>query len=328
MISPIFSKGFTGVGKRTNNEDFIAPDNPNSSECIFVVCDGMGGHGHGEVASRVVAQGFYERLHTTPLDVVDKEYLQRILQQVQGDLNRANISDNEKKMGTTIVVVVIKKDRVIVGHIGDSRLYLLRTGKCEFRTIDHSLVEEAVQANIIREDQVKNHPLKGQLTQCLQPYPEVPAYLKIDELKDIQADDILLIVTDGVVDTLTIQKIEQLSISVKDDEFINQLCEYCASEGSDNYSGFYIRLHNEDDVCVDVKKEPIQKNKLFQWLMKHVINKSVLINATMIVISLCVGFIIGRGCDKNSAIDLPTCEKQMNIDASKDTNVISNIDNN
>lgn len=323
MICIEYAQGFSYVGKRPNNEDYIEPVKCSSADRIYVVCDGMGGHGHGEVASKVVACGFYDRLQLTPVELINEDYLQRVLQQVQEDLNEAEIVDEERKMGTTIVVMVIKADSVLVGHIGDSRLYQLRGRKCIFRTFDHSVVEEGIQANLLTEEQARSHPKKGQLTQCIQPHPQQPAYLTIDTLHDLQTDDVLLCVTDGVVDVMTTSELERLNVSLNDGPFITQLCAQSEAVGNDNYSGFYLRLSNErispqpkpliddekkEDVSTKVQvKEQVKENDRYADIFDKVIemlHRPYLVALLVILLSFLIGIYVGRSYKGTSKVSV------------------------
>lgn len=312
MVCVEYSQGFTYVSKRPNNEDYIEPVSCTSSDRIYVVCDGMGGHGHGEIASKIVAHGFYERLHLTPVELINEDYLQRVLQQVQADLNEAEIVDEERKMGTTIVVVVIKDDSVLVGHIGDSRLYHFRDGKCIFRTYDHSVVEEGVQAHLLTEEQARSHPKKGQLTQCVQPHPQQSAFLTIDTLYDLQTDDVLLCVTDGVVDVITTSELGLLSAEVQDESFIMKLCAQCEMKGNDNYSGFYLRLScvhpapkkpelppkKEKNIEETVQERSFVTNVMTEVM--RVLHRPYVIAMLFILLSFIFGICVGRSCSSKS----------------------------
>lgn len=312
MIRINSCNAFIEKGVRPNNEDYIAPLSPSNFERIYVVCDGMGGHGHGEVASRVVANGLYERLANVPLEMIDEKFLQRTLLQLQKeDLNPANIDDGEKKMGTTVVLAVIQNDQVLVAHIGDSRLYHIREGKCLFRTIDHSVTEEAVQAHILTEEEAREHPSKNILTHCLQPFPDSAPAFEVDKLTDIQEGDLLVLSTDGVTDALTTEQLGQICENFPSSaQIAMELQKQCQQLSHDNYSGFVVelgvfklpQLETLEEPKIEEPAEQTPPSKplttterpiILQYLKKY----GLLILVVMLL--MMVSFLLGRSCQLN-----------------------------
>ena len=167
MISISEINGISKQGVRENNEDYIkfyVDNNQSNLSRVIVLCDGMGGHAYGEIASKIVAETVFATLGSNRADFTEDD-LQLALDNALIALNKANVYDDCKKMGTTLVVAVINKNNVLVGHVGDSRCYLFDDDGIKlFRTKDHSKVAEAVEAEILTEEEAINSEYKNILT--------------------------------------------------------------------------------------------------------------------------------------------------------------------
>lgn len=260
MIKIIAINPFSEQGIRDNNEDFIVSANDN----CFIVCDGMGGHGHGEIASQTVAEGLCAFFQALPVEV-EKSNLQAALDYAVERLNEKDIYGNdERKMGTTVVLAALTESSILVGHVGDSRLYHVRPSEgLMFRTKDHSQVQEWIDAEIITEEEARTHAKKNLITRCVQPHPNKPIVLEIDELTNLQTGDYLFLCTDGVTDAMTDGEIVGITANnvITDEEKNNYIKNTCAEKSKDNYSGFLLKI--ETDIVfqtVQVEKQ-IEENK-------------------------------------------------------------------
>ena len=147
---------FTSPGGRSGNEDYIAVGQKGEDYC-FVLCDGLGGHERGEVASEYVASRIVSLFEEEgdSADFFDKAFIsaQEGLLKLQEDKNIPN------GMKTTAVVLVITEEQIKWAHIGDSRLYhFFDNGKKYERTKDHSLVQMMRNSGEITEEEMKHHP--------------------------------------------------------------------------------------------------------------------------------------------------------------------------
>lgn len=240
---------FCEQGVRGNNEDFIYPATAGKNDRIFVLCDGMGGHGHGEVASETVGMAVYRFLEVQHADVFTEEMLREALDFAVEELEKAdNFDDDERRMGTTLVVVVLNEFEILIGHVGDSRCYhFSHSGELLFRTTDHSQVAEAVRLGLITEDEAFNHPKKNILTRCVQAKGENKIEMTIDRLKRTDDGDILLLCTDGVNDALRDADIERIvRVNAGNlDACAEAVKTECGKTSRDNYSAQFIELHAE-----------------------------------------------------------------------------------
>jgi serine/threonine protein phosphatase PrpC len=240
MIEIISRDSFWEQGRRDNNEDAIAATE--DGRC-FIVCDGMGGHGHGEIASRTVADSMAAFFQLLP-EPANKQNMQPALDYAVEMLNKEDLFSDERKMGTTTVLAVLAESAVLVGHVGDSRLYHIRPEEgLLFRTKDHSQVQQWIDAEILTEEEAAVHPKKNLLTRCIQPHPSQPIVMEIDERTDLKTGDWLFLCTDGVTDALTDGQIVEIIANYGTaEEKVEQIKSLCAEGSKDNYSGFLFEI--------------------------------------------------------------------------------------
>ena len=146
---------FTNKGDREINEDAIGVYNNGENICC-ILCDGLGGHGMGDIASNLVKDVFAEQFSKTD-DLVN--FLGETFCVAQDILMAEQIERNAKqKMKTTTVALVSDQTTAYIGHVGDSRLYVFNRNKVKTRTLDHSIPQMLVLARDIKESQIRNHP--------------------------------------------------------------------------------------------------------------------------------------------------------------------------
>jgi len=204
----------TDVGLlRSHNEDAIASD---ASIGFVILADGMGGYNAGEVASEIavlsIAAELSEALGSnlaTPgvLDIADRPFLNKaILSKLLMDVvATANTSIYQASktyaqcagMGTTLALGLFTNNQLLVGHIGDSRVYRLRNQQLQQMTEDHSLLQEEIRAGIVTLEQAKYCTHKNLVTRALGVDPEVE--LELNEFK-VEVGDVYLLCSDGLSD--------------------------------------------------------------------------------------------------------------------------------
>ena len=248
MISISDINGFSKKGIRENNEDYIIYSTdfilPTQTR-VIVLCDGMGGHGHGEVASKIVAESVFETLAHSSKDFSAGD-LQYALDNALITLNNVDTYNDSKKMGTTLVVAVINNNNVLVGHVGDSRCYLFDENCIKkFRTKDHSKVAEAVEAEILTEEEAFTSQYKNILTRSVMA-GKMDVKIDIDRL-DVNNKDRLLLCTDGIVDALRDDELAAILVNRNVDEALSMIDSVCGEKSHDNYSVIIADLHKEPD---------------------------------------------------------------------------------
>ncbi len=216
-------KAMTDLGKvRKNNEDNFFVDLEGG---LFMVADGMGGHRGGEVASEMAVKIISEHIkQNLPLDAL-KEDIFKVLEEA---IIRANKEIKEKAdknnalkgMGTTVIVALIRGEKLYLSHVGDSRAYIIREEKITQLTEDHSIVMQMVKAKMITLDEAKRHPLKHMLSQAV----GTSAHLVLDSKEiEFKKGDYLLLCTDGLTDMVTDEEI--LSIVLKNGDDVEKACQ-------------------------------------------------------------------------------------------------------
>ena len=172
------ASGLSDVGViRSHNEDCFDID-PDLQ--MFVVADGMGGHSHGEIASRIAVDAIREFVAKTsdddatlPFDVDPRlsrnsNRLRAAIRVAHDKVLKAIRNDASLHgMGTTVVGLLVDGESASIAHVGDSRCYRLRDGKLELLTQDHTWVNEQVVAGFLSEEQARVHPLKNVVTRAL-----------------------------------------------------------------------------------------------------------------------------------------------------------------
>lgn len=246
MISISEINGISKQGVRENNEDYIkfyVDNNQSNLSRVIVLCDGMGGHAYGEIASKIVAENVFATLDSNRADFTEDD-LQLALDNALIALNKANVYDDCKKMGTTLVVAVINKNNVLVGHVGDSRCYLFDDDGIKlFRTKDHSKVAEAVEAEILTEEEAINSEYKNILTRCVIA-GKTDVKIEIDRL-DIKDKDRLLLCSDGVIDAIRDEELSEILVNRNINDALALIDSKCQMKSHDNYSVIIADLKND-----------------------------------------------------------------------------------
>lgn len=215
MLS-VQASGLSDVGlSRSHNEDYFEIDHEHG---LYLVADGMGGHRHGEVASRIAVETIRDYVGRaacqgpSPQAPLGGDRLQahsRLLREAilaaHEQVLRAMRGDGTLLgMGTTLVGLLLH-DRVgAIAHVGDSRAYCLRRGKLDLLTQDHTWVNEQVSAGFLSAQQARNHPLKNVVTRALGGEGQVRVDLR--EVQ-VQAGDRYLLCSDGLTTMLTDEEI-------------------------------------------------------------------------------------------------------------------------
>lgn len=197
----------TDVGlTRAHNEDSLCAD-PDLG--LFVVCDGMGGHNAGEVASRLAVQVIQNHLGESranalqPLigdsDPAFSPQTNRLASAIrlanQAIHDAGQSQPNYAGMGTTVVSAVISGQLLSIAHVGDSRMYLIRRGSIQSLTSDHSLVAEQVRHGLLTEQQAERSPHRHILSRALGICEDVQVELR--EIRLLE-HDVLLLCSDGL----------------------------------------------------------------------------------------------------------------------------------
>lgn len=280
------------LGQRTNQEDSLFPalGRSTSDDRLFVLCDGMGGHEKGEVASATVCATLSRVILSAwhPDEVLSDELF---LQALSAAYDALDAKDNgeERKMGTTLTFLCLHAGGATVAHIGDSRIYQLRPAsknspaRIVFRTQDHSLVNDLVKIGEITEEEAKHHPQKNVITRAMQPCQEHRAKADIAHLTDILPGDYFYMCSDGMLEEASDENI--LNIITKPnatDEQKLEMLRNVTEENKDNHTAHLIHIDGVEGVSATITStssgvsgtwitpefsKPKKKRKVWPWIV-------------------------------------------------------------
>ena len=200
----IRSCGITDVGlKRGHNEDnYLINEELN----LFVVADGMGGHAGGEYAS-AIAVNTVEEIVTSmevngefsniedPVELTRHKLSHAIRLAGRRIFEKAREQPEYHGMGTTAVVLLVDGGNAFIAHVGDSRLYMVRDGRIEQITEDHSLIAEKIRHGLITREEAKNHRMRNVITRSLGYQEDVEVDLQVHA---VRRGDVFLLCSDGL----------------------------------------------------------------------------------------------------------------------------------
>lgn len=249
------------IGQRANQEDTIFPAEGQASvdDRLFMVCDGMGGHEKGEVASAIVAEQVSTYIKT--VSHLDRPFsdamLCHALDNAYNVLDAADTQDEGKKMGTTLALLYFHPGGVMAAHVGDSRYYHIRPkeGKIVYRSKDHSLVSELYEAGTISKQETRTLPTKNIIMKAIMPNQEERTMPDIVHIKDVQVDDLFYICSDGMLEQMGDDELLNVlsNADLTDDQKLEWL-ETATEDNRDNHSAYLIHV-------VGVTKDAIDENE-------------------------------------------------------------------
>ena len=241
MKIPVKAAGETNVGmKRTHNEDNYALL---EEEDLFIVCDGMGGHASGEVASQMAIEAlknFFKDTREDPditwpykMDRSRRYEENRLITGIKlANLRIYEASKRDSKyhgMGTTMVCVYFVGEGAYLAHVGDSRIYRIRTGLIEQVTEDHSLLNDYIKMKKLSANEIENFPHKNVIVRAL----GMKESVKVDVFYELpRPGDIYLLCSDGLSGEVT----DQRMLEIVDANYRNlqECCHKLISEANRN----------------------------------------------------------------------------------------------
>lgn len=231
----------TGMA-REHNEDAIAlVDDDGRGYYLAIVCDGMGGHNAGEIASAIAVDTVTQYIDANFRKQAPRELLyhafvlasQRITQHTQED-------PDTHGMGCTAVMVMGMREKMWVAHSGDSRAYLVDRRAATPITLDHTMVQELVTKGVITKEQAAVHPYRGRISRCLghgksKGVPDINAGL-------IAVGDNILLCSDGLSDVVEPEDIHRIITECSAEQAVRELVAAANDQGGpDNISAVLIR---------------------------------------------------------------------------------------
>ena len=240
--------GCTDTGAlRMNNEDtFLCC----REQGVFVVCDGMGGAAGGEVASRMAVECVSKALcanqqaGTQHDDAVESALVEAIADANRRIYERSQRDSDVLGMGTTIVTAHISPGIAHVAHVGDSRCYLLREGRLELLTQDHSLVGEQIRLGRLSPEEAENSPYRNVITRALG--TQLTVLTEYQRIR-VQSGDVLLLCSDGLTRELSDAEIGGVVAQAAAGKDVGAVCEALveranAAGGRDNITCVLVKI--------------------------------------------------------------------------------------
>lgn len=264
----------TDVGLvRSHNEDSYLARNP-----LFGVCDGMGGHAAGEVASSIAVQAIAAHAPTAADDALLGAAVEAANEAViEGAVN----GTGKPGMGCTASCCIIEGTHMAVAHVGDSRIYLLRSGTLVRVTHDHSYVEELVDAGEITADEARVHPSRSIITRALGSDPDMYA----DHfMLDVERGDRIVVCSDGLSSMIPDSAIESIAVSSATPiDCVDALVSATLSEGAhDNVTVIVV------DVVSDGREEQRRRARnraVIGWLVGVLAVVAVVVGALALIVN-------------------------------------------
>lgn len=243
------AQGITDRGRvRNSNQDAFLIDN---QEGLYVVADGMGGHAGGEIASGLCISSIKEYFKNQAVSDEREGALVRpkmsLLNTLTGAINFSSTRIYEKAleqpllkgMGTTATAVKIEDSFLYIGHVGDSRLYLIRCGYIYQLTNDHSLVSEQVRAGIITKEEAEKHHLKNVITRSVGFQEEEDVDTSVLPLIE---GDVLLLCSDGLHGKLSDSEIAKICLEDVSTAATRLVAESNIRGGEDNITAIVLEV--------------------------------------------------------------------------------------
>ena len=243
------------LGQRNNQEDSIFPvaGAATIDSRLFIVCDGMGGHDKGEVASKTVCDALAKFVLTNVDEntYFTNEMFEDALDEAYKELDTKDVPENIKKMGTTLTFILFHKGGCFMAHIGDSRIYHVRpsTEQILYISRDHSLVFDLFTSGEIKYEEIQTHPRKNIITRAMMPGEESRVNADVANTTDILPGDYFYLCSDGMLEQMDESDILGILGSNSPDEAKQQRLISATLDNADNHSAYIIRVE-------DVEMEP------------------------------------------------------------------------
>lgn len=254
---------------KPHQEDSMFPEfgKQSDDDRLFILCDGMGGHDAGEVASATVCEAMSRSVLN---DGHDKEGVFTV-----DDFNEAlnaafdaldeKDSGAEKKMGTTMTFLKLHNEGAFIAHMGDSRVYQIRPGKngeeteIKFQTEDHSLVNDLIKVGELTKDEARYSKQKNIITRAMQPNMGRRPKADIYETVDIKAGDYFYMCSDGMLEKPEMEEGTSLKNIFSEmggsDEHKVEILELVTRYNRDNHTAFIIHILEVEDPIEETTTE-------------------------------------------------------------------------
>ncbi len=232
---------YTDIGERQINEDSLKVVDLGNKK-LFVVADGLGGHGRGEVASGLVVDALERQFNEkSRIKMFLEEGVQSAQEELLAEQERLHA---ENEMKTTIVGLMIDKNKAKWIHCGDSRLYMFYKNKVEQKTIDHSLLQALIKANQIKAEDYEKYADRNILLQVMGTEWDLPQY-SVSKLYKVKKCQAFLLCSDGFWELIDEAEMERL---LKESSTVQEWLERMRAVVQENDKG--INMDNNTAIAV------------------------------------------------------------------------------
>ena len=253
-------KAIWELGSRKNQEDAIYPHigETTADDRVFILCDGMGGHERGEVASNLVCDvlSSYINEHWDGIEFTDS-LLFEALNATMDELDKLN-DDSDRRPGTTLTLLVFHAGGAFAAHIGDSRIYHIRPKRNAilYKSRDHSQVYDMLASGEITVREMEKYSKKNIITRALLPGLERRPKPSIVHIADVKPGDYFYMCSDGMLEQMSDSELVRLlSKKMTDDKKRLKLIEL-TKKNKDNHSAYLIFITS----VIPEPKDAILKN--------------------------------------------------------------------
>lgn len=276
-------QGFMDLGRRAEQQDAIFPDTEDFSinDNFFIICDGMGGHSHGGVASNTIVNSIIRNYALFRVHGYSIEAFNLLLEKAWEELDAFYNADlGERQMGTTLAFLAFTDKGYLAAHIGDSRIYHVRPERVTqfiYKSSDHSQAAELIEAGVITQLDSLSYENKNILNKAIVPHKRYQP--EIYEGNDVKKGDYFMLCSDGVYENLTDEMIRFIYSPYRNiDEITSLIHQHCISLSNDNNSCIIIPVidtideesvstfnNNVPNLCKQWKDDALLRDTIIQY---------------------------------------------------------------
>lgn len=239
-----------------DNSSFSRTASFSADHAVFAVCDGMGGFNDGDEASLTGVSSLKDSGNSDLNSGNMKEHLRSLILKAN-DAVCSLAKDRNKRIGSTMAVAEVFKGKMIVGNIGDSRIYELCGNEFSQLTVDHTEVQRLLKSGMITEDEARKNPLRNRLTQHLgMPSVDFAVEPFISSVIELKPGAKYIICSDGLYSMIESDIIKEIMQKFESAEEICRVLEKYALDGGGKDNITVISLHICNETETDKKSEP------------------------------------------------------------------------
>ncbi len=236
-----------GLQRQENEDSVLVWKSKAGVDALLVVCDGMGGHAAGRLASTIAVDTFSSTLAEDGRKGADPTRLREASARTNTAVYMASTENPEwQGMGSTLTVVAIDGDTLALVNVGDSPAYLFRDGDYKLISQDHSWPAEQVRLGVIKPEEAKDHPMKHRLTRAIGVWDQIASFTDVIEL---QPGDTVVLCSDGVETAgVTVEEMWGMLSEGSLEDGIRKVIERCRELGApDNVTVAVAAVEGEKD---------------------------------------------------------------------------------